>query len=114
MKKRNILTILVLLAFGALLFAWPVYVHISEDPPVNETGDVYARHHDNPWDDQPYYGPGTFYFPNLVHNNHYTTDDAMVVTEHYSDSGSEPFNPYGTHIYLRIDKSEPYDPGNPE
>ncbi len=49
MKKRNILTILVLLAFSALLFAGRVTVHVSEDPPVNETGDVYARHHGNPW-----------------------------------------------------------------
>ncbi|NQV17274.1 MAG: hypothetical protein HQ534_01845 [Armatimonadetes bacterium] len=112
-KKRNILTILVLLAFSALLFAYPVYVHVAEDLPHDEEGLVSARHHNNPWQSQDYDDPGSFYFPNLTLNNHYTTDDAMVVTENYSDSGSAPFNPYGTHIYLHINKSEIPDPGEP-
>ena len=116
MKKRNILTILVLLAFGALLFAGGVKVHVTEDYPQYETGWVSARHFPNPWGEpQAYSDPDTFTWPpgTLPVIYLYDTDNAIVDTEHYTVTGSAPSQSPYSHIYLHIDKSQGPNPGEP-
>ena len=114
MKKRSILTILLLLVFGALLFAGPVTVHVAEDLPHNETGWVSARHIPNWWGpSQAYNDPDIFYFDNLPSAYVYNTDAGIVDTENYTITGTAPSSPSGSHIYLHIDKSIKPDPGIP-
>ncbi|NQV17272.1 MAG: hypothetical protein HQ534_01835 [Armatimonadetes bacterium] len=116
MKKRNILTILVLLACSSLLFAGGVIVHVTEDYPQYETGWVSARHFPNPWGEpQAYSGPATFTFPpgTLPVYYLYNTDAGIVDTENYTVTGTAPSQSPYSHIYLHIDKSEIPDPGEP-
>ena len=116
MKKRNILTMLVLLACSSLIFAGGVMVHVTEDLPRNETGTVNARHIPNWWGTpQDYYDPDTFtWAPGTLPVYYiYFYDAGIVDTEHYTITGTAPSQSPYSHIYLHLDKSEKPDPGEP-